>query len=68
VLFAYVLYGSYASYATTEPHRELRKKGVPFFERLPASNRFREFSRSFEPQGTDEDLDHYGAEKRTFSA
>ena len=41
----YVLYGSYASYATAETRSYLRKKGVPFVERLPASKRFREYVR-----------------------
>ena len=41
----YVLYGSHASYATAESRSYLRKKGIPFVERLPASRRFREFVR-----------------------
>ncbi len=41
----YILYGSYASYATAETRSYLRKKGVPFVERLPASKRFREHVR-----------------------
>ncbi len=41
----YVLYGSYASYATAKSRSYLRKKGIPFVERLPASPRFREYVR-----------------------
>ena len=32
----YTLYGSYASYYTAKVRSYLRKKGVPFVERLPA--------------------------------
>lgn len=42
---SYILYGSYASYATAKSRSYLRKKGIPFVERLPASPRFREFVR-----------------------
>ena len=41
----YVLYGSHASYATAETRSYLRKKGIPFIERLPSSSRFREYVR-----------------------
>ena len=41
----YVLYGSHASYATAKSRSYLRKKGIPFVERLPASSRFREYVR-----------------------
>ncbi len=41
----YILYGSHASYATAETRSYLRKKGIPFVERLPASKRFREYVR-----------------------
>ena len=37
----YVLYGSHASYATAKSRSYLRKKGIPFVERLPAAPRFR---------------------------
>ena len=37
----YVLYGSYASYYTAKSRAYLRKKGVPFVERLPSDPRFR---------------------------
>lgn len=37
----YVLYGSYASYATAKSRSYLRKKGIPFVERLPAAPAFR---------------------------
>ena len=40
-----VLYGSHASYATAKTRSYLRKKGIPFVERLPASKRFREYVR-----------------------
>ena len=42
---SYVLYGSHASYATAKSRSYLRKKGIPFVERLPASKRFREYVR-----------------------
>ena len=35
------LYGSHASYATAKTRAYLRKKGIPFVERLPAHPRFR---------------------------
>ena len=41
----YVLYGSHASYATAKSRSYLRKKGIPFVERLPAAPRFREYVR-----------------------
>ena len=41
----YVLYGSYASYFTAKSRAMLRKKGIPFVERLPSSARFREYVR-----------------------
>ena len=41
----YTLYGSYASYATAKPRSYLRKKGIPFVERLPGTPRFREYVR-----------------------
>jgi glutathione S-transferase len=41
----YVLYGSHASYATAKSRSYLRKKGIPFVERLPSSQRFREYVR-----------------------
>ena len=41
----YVLYGSHASYATAKSRSYLRKKGIPFVERLPASERFRKHVR-----------------------
>ena len=41
----YVLYGAYASYATAKSRSYLRKKGIPFVERLPAAPRFREYVR-----------------------
>lgn len=37
----YVLYGSYASYYTAKVRSYLRKKGVPFVERLPSDPMFR---------------------------
>ena len=37
----YVLYGSYASYYTAKTRSYLRKKGIPFVERLPSDPRFR---------------------------
>ena len=33
----YVLYGSYASYYTAKTRSLLRKKGIPFVERLPSA-------------------------------
>ncbi|MCP4003581.1 MAG: glutathione S-transferase [bacterium] len=41
----YVLYGSYASYATAKTRSYLRKKGIPFVERVPGVARFREYVR-----------------------
>lgn len=41
----YTLYGSYASYATAKPRSYLRKKGIPFVERVPGTPRFREYVR-----------------------
>ena len=41
----YVLYGSHASYATAKSRSYLRKKGIPFVERLPAAPRFRAYVR-----------------------
>jgi len=41
----FVLYGSHASYATAKTRSYLRKKGIPFIERLPAAKRFREYVR-----------------------
>ncbi|MED5263099.1 MAG: glutathione S-transferase family protein [Myxococcota bacterium] len=41
----HILYGSHASYATAKSRSYLRKKGIPFVERLPASKRFREYVR-----------------------
>ena len=41
----YVLYGSYASYYTAKARAYLRKKGIPFEERLPSAPRFREYVR-----------------------
>ena len=38
----YVLYGSYASYYTAKVRAYLRKKGIPFVERLPSDPVFRE--------------------------
>ena len=37
----YTLYGSYASYYTAKSRSYLRKKGVPFVERLPSDPMFR---------------------------
>ena len=42
----YTLYGSYASYYTAKVRAYLRKKGIPFVERLPSAPRFREHIRS----------------------
>ncbi len=39
------LYGSYASYYTAKVRAYLRKKGIPFQERLPSAPRFREHVR-----------------------
>ena len=41
----FVLYGSYASYATAKTRSYLRKKGIPFVERVPGVPRFREYVR-----------------------
>ena len=41
----YILYGSYASYYTAKARAYLRKKGVPFVERLPSDPAFREYVR-----------------------
>ena len=41
----YVLYGSHASYATAKSRSYLRKKDIPFVERLPSAARFREYVR-----------------------
>ena len=41
----YVLYGSYASYYTAKTRSYLRKKGIPFVERLPSDPRFRNYVR-----------------------
>ena len=38
----YTLYGSYASYYTAKTRSYLRKKGIPFVERLPSDPAFRE--------------------------
>jgi glutathione S-transferase len=38
----YTLYGSYASYYTAKTRSYLRKKGIPFVERLPSDPVFRE--------------------------
>lgn len=40
-----ILYGSHASYATARTRSYLRKKGIPFIERLPSHPRFREHVR-----------------------
>ncbi|MEQ8860852.1 MAG: glutathione S-transferase family protein [Pseudomonadales bacterium] len=37
----YTLYGSYASYYTAKVRSDLRKKGIPFVERLPSDPMFR---------------------------
>ena len=37
----YILYGSYASYYTAKSRSYLRKKGIPFVERLPSDPLFR---------------------------
>ena len=41
----YTLYGSYASYYTAKVRAYLRKKGVPFVERLPSDPKFRNLVR-----------------------
>lgn len=41
----YILYGSYASYYTAKTRAYLRKKGIPFAERLPSHPEFREHVR-----------------------
>lgn len=41
----YVLYGSHASYHTAKTRAYLRKKGLPFIERVPGHPRFREYVR-----------------------
>ncbi len=41
VTATYTLYGSYASYYTAKVRTYLRKKGVPFVERLPSDPMFR---------------------------
>jgi glutathione S-transferase len=38
----YTLYGSYASYYTAKSRSHLRKKGIPFVERLPSEPKFRD--------------------------
>ena len=38
----YTLYGSYASYYTAKVRSYLRKKAIPFVERLPSDPTFRE--------------------------
>lgn len=42
----YTLYGSYASYHTAKVRSYLRKKGIPFVERVPGHPRFREHVRA----------------------
>ena len=37
----YILYGAYASYYTAKSRAYLRKKGIPFEERLPSDPQFR---------------------------
>ena len=37
----YILYGSYASYYTAKVRSYLRKKAIPFVERLPSDPMFR---------------------------
>lgn len=39
---SYVLYGAYASFYTGKTRSYLRKKGIPFIERLPSHPRFRQ--------------------------
>ena len=41
----YTLYGAYASYYTAKSRSYLRKKGIPFVERLPSDPLFREHVR-----------------------
>ena len=41
----YLLYGAYASYYTAKVRSYLRKKGIPFAERLPSDPTFREVVR-----------------------
>ncbi len=41
----YIIYGSYASYYTAKVRAYLRKKGIPFTERLPSAPRFRDHVR-----------------------
>ena len=41
----YILYGSHVSYATAKSRSYLRKKGIPFVERVPGVQRFREYVR-----------------------
>ena len=41
----YILYGAYASYYTAKSRAYLRKKGIPFEERLPSDPQFRELVR-----------------------
>ncbi len=41
----YILYGSHASYYTAKVRGYLRKKGIPFVERLPSAPRFRAYVR-----------------------
>jgi len=41
----YTLYGSYASYATAKTRSYLRKKNIPFVERVPGVTRFRQYVR-----------------------
>ena len=41
----YLLYGAYASYYTAKVRCYLRKKGIPFAERLPSDPTFREVVR-----------------------
>jgi glutathione S-transferase len=40
----YILYGAYASFYTGKTRSYLRKKGIPFIERLPSHPRFREYA------------------------
>ena len=42
---AYILYGSHASYHVAKTRAYLRKKGLPFIERVPGHPRFREYVR-----------------------
>ena len=43
----YILYGSFASYAAAKSRSTLRKKGIRFFERLPASEAIPSRGRGF---------------------